>query len=383
MAKQDKTEVGNFGIVVSGGPAPGINSVIASVVSCAQGNGYRTFGFQDGFSGLSSEQEDQVVELKDDYTSPISTQGGSMLGTSRFNPFESNERREAMFARLKKYNIDKLVVIGGEGSAYLSNQMNKHQPLIKIAHIPKTIDNDLILPNKHPSFGFETARSVGTNILKTLLADARTTKRWFIVKTMGRKAGFLAMGTGIAAGASITLIAEQFEDRSITPDDVAKLILNSIKKRLAVGKSYGTAVIAEGILDKFDPERVAELADCPRDDMGRLRLSEVGLEDLVAKSLKRMCKEEGINIRFTAENIGYELRCHDPISFDIEYTKLLGYGAVKYLHEGLGGIMVVRDFDNLAYVPLVNMLGDDETLRTRKVDLNSDIYRVASSFMTR
>ncbi|MCB0336481.1 MAG: hypothetical protein KDD62_09245, partial [Bdellovibrionales bacterium] len=117
------------------------------------------------------------------------------------------------------------------------------------------------------------------------------------------------------------------------------------------------------------------------DDMGRMRFSEFGLEDLVANSLRQMCEDAGIKMRFTAENIGYELRCREPISFDIEYTRLLGYGAVHYLLDGQAGIMVVRDFDNLAFVPLVNMLGPDGTIRTRKVDLNSDMYKVASSFM--
>lgn len=382
------SQEGNFGIVVSGGPAPGINSVIASVVHCATIKNYKTYGFHGGFLGLSSPQnsgyKDSNVELlDDDRTNAIANTGGSILGTSRFNPFAEESSKQKMMDRLKEYNIDKLVVIGGEGSAYLSYQLTKIRPDIHVAHIPKTIDNDLILPNKHPSFGFETARSVGTKILKTLLAEAKTTGRWFVVKTMGRKAGFLALGTGIAAGATITLIGEQFEGRDVTPEDVASIIFSSIKKRIAIGKHYGVAVIAEGILDKFDEKHVEGLAHVPRDEMGRIRMSEVGLEQLVTRSLIKMCEKENIDIRFTAENIGYELRCHDPISFDIEYTKLLGYGAVKYLLEGLGGIMIVRDFDNLAYVPLVNLLGDDETLKTRKVDLNSDVYRVASSFMTR
>lgn len=379
---------GNFGIVVSGGPAPGINSVIASVVHSAAIQNKKVYGFHGGFLGLSSPdnspyKNSNIELLKDISTNTLANSGGSMLGTSRFNPFVEEETKNTLFSRLEEYNVNKLVVIGGEGSAYLSYQITKAKPSIKVAHIPKTIDNDLILPNKHPSFGFETARSVGTKILKTLLAEARTTGRWFIVKTMGRNAGFLALGTGIAAGATITLIGEQFEGNQVTPKDVAKIITGSIKKRINLGKHYGIAVIAEGILDKFDEKHVEELADVPRDDMGRIRMSEVKLEDLVRRSVSQACKEQDINIRITAENIGYELRCHDPIPFDIEYTKLLGYGAVKYLTEGHGGIMIVRDFDNLAYVPLINMLGEDETLRTRKVDLNSDVYRVASSFMIR
>ena len=372
---------GNFGIIVSGGPAPGINSVIASVVICAVNQGFKVKGFRGGFLGVIDKGSEAVIELGIEDVTAIANSGGSILGTSRFNPFAKKEDEETLVSTLRSNDIDKLVVIGGEGSAWLSHQISERLPAIRVAHIPKTIDNDLILPNKHPSFGFETARFVGTSILKTLITDAKTTNRWFIVRTMGRKAGFLALGTGIAAGANITLIAEQFDQPTITPDDVAKLIFSSIKRRLEQGKGYGTAVIAEGIIDKFDPASVEELKNCPVDDMGRMRFSEIGLEDLVARATKRMCIEAGINMRFTAENIGYELRCKDPISFDIEYTRLLGYGAVRFLLEGLSGVMVVRDFDNLAYVPLVNMLGPDGTLRTRKVDLSSDVYKVATSFM--
>lgn len=374
---------GNFGIIVSGGPAPGINSVIAAVVISAHNAGYKTYGFNRGFLGVARSGDEAVSELLVPNMTPIANTGGSILGTSRFNPFAEADSEHKLLEALKKFSIDKLVVIGGEGSAYLSHQLSKRMPALRVAHVPKTIDNDLILPNKHPSFGFETARFVGTNVLKTIISDAKTTNRWFIVKTMGRKAGFLALGIGIASGATLTIIAEQFEKQQISPDDVAQVIFQSLKRRLEAGKGYGTAIIAEGILDKFNTDEVEELRDSSRDDMGRLRFSEIGLEDLVAARLRRMCRDEGIEMRFTAENIGYELRCREPISFDIEYTRLLGYGAVRFLLEGHGDIMVVRDFDNLAYVPITNMLGKEGTLRTRKVDISSDVYKVASSFMIR
>lgn len=374
---------GNFGIIVSGGPAPGINSVIAAVVISAHNAGYKCLGFNRGFLGIITQGSEAIVELKVSEMTQIASTGGSIIGTSRFNPFAEKESEEKLLNALKTFNIDKLVVIGGEGSAYLSHQLSRRAPTLRIAHVPKTIDNDLILPNKHPSFGFETARFVGTNVLKTMITDAKTTNRWFIVKTMGRKAGFLALGIGIASGATISLIAEQFPQEHITPDDVAEIIFVSLKKRLEAGKGYGTAVLAEGILDKFDTDHVEELKDSARDDMGRLRFSEIGLEDLVAARLRRKCEAEGITMRFTAENIGYELRCRDPISFDIEYTRLLGFGAVRFILEGHTDIMVVKDFDNLAYVPITNMIGANGILRTRRVDLNSDVYKVATSFMIR
>lgn len=380
----DKTEnTGHFGVIVSGGPAPGINSVIAAVVIQGINHGFKVKGFHRGFNGLVQNGLDSVSDLSIAEVTPIANTGGSILGTSRFNPFESDESREKFLTTLDQTGVDKLVVIGGEGTAYLSNQLFKHAPHIRLAHIPKTIDNDLILPNKHPSFGFETARYAGTNILNTLINEAKTTNRWFIVRTMGRKAGFLALGLGFASGATLTLIAEEFSDRLTTPEEIADIIFQSVRKRHLAGKGYGTAVIAEGLIDRIDLERTPELKDCPRDDMGRIRFSEVDIEDLVAKHLRRIAREADVSLRVSSENIGYELRCRQPVPFDIEYTRLLGYGAVKYLLEGHGGIMVVRDFDNLAYVPLSNLVDSSGHMRTRKVDLNSDIYRVASSFMVR
>ena len=378
-------ESGNFGIIVSGGPAPGINSVIASVVIQAAREGCRTKGFQRGFAGIIEDGQDCVCDLDIAQVSPIANTGGSILGTSRINPFATAEGEKKLKSLLDANSIDKLVVIGGEGSAFLSLTTAKKFPTIRVAHIPKTIDNDLILPNKHPSFGFETARFAGTRILNTIIAEAKTTTRWFIVRTMGRKAGFLAMGMGLSSGATLSIIAEQFSDRSkLHPNDIANIIVSSIKNRIANGKNYGTAVISEGIIDLFDPAEVDELKDSPRDDMGRLRFAEIDLEIIIAKAVRRQLEEEGIKMRISTNSIGYELRCREPVPFDIEYTRLLGFGAVKYLLEGQEGIMVVRDFDNLAYVPLESMVNQSTgVLKTRKVDLNSDIYKVASSFMIR
>ncbi len=375
----------NLGIIVSGGPAPGINTVIASTTIQACENGMKVFGFQRGFLGIVKDGEKSIRELKTENVTAIALKGGSILGTSRYNPFETKESEEKLFKILNDNKINKLVVIGGEGSAFLSYKISQKLPRIQIAHIPKTIDNDLILPNKHPSFGFETARLVGTNILKTIINEAKTTTRWFIVRTMGRKAGFLAQGMGIAAGATLTIIGEQFDDRdTLEVDDLAQMVFSSIKNRLKIGKDYGTAVLSEGLLDKLNPQTCAELNNSPQDDMGRMRFAEISLEDIVARRVRELLRKEKINMRVSVNSIGYELRCHDPVPFDVEYTRLLAYGAIKYLLEDLGSFMVVRDFNNLAYVPLDHMI-DEQTglIRSRKVDLNSDIYKAANSFMVK
>lgn len=380
MYSSDK---GNFGIVVSGGPAPGINCVISSAVIKANNEGYRIFGFIDGFRGISTGQKNPDLELHTEMVSSIYNSGGSILGTSRFNPFIKPETTETFIAALKERNIDKLIVIGGEGSAFLSCQLGNIAPEIRIAHVPKTIDNDLILPHNYPSFGFETARNAGTKILEILMVDAKTTKRWYLVTCMGRHAGFLALGLGLAAGATLTLIPEEYPARNVNPSVIAETIFRSMHHRYKQGKKYGVAIMAEGLLDCLDPEKVPALAQCPRDELGRLRYSEIELGDVLTPMIRSLCADRQTPVSLTTKNIGYELRCHPPSSFDIEYTKFLGLGAVKLLLEGHSNILVTRDHDQLGFQPLASLIGADGKITSRKIDLNSDLYHIARNFMIR
>ena len=374
---------GKFGIIVSGGPAPGINSVISSSVIEAQKYGFEIKGLIDGFRGLATGVPNSVVDLTISSVSGIYNTGGSILGTTRYNPFHSHESKHRFISGLKEHDINKLIVIGGEGSAYLSYHMSREFPEIQVVHVPKTIDNDLILPNKYPSFGFETARYAGTLIVDTLMVDAKTTRRWFVVTSMGRKAGFLALGLGVASGATLTLIPEEYADRMATPAEIAGTIFASIKRRADMGKTYGVAIVAEGILDCLDPDSSPLLKNCQRDDLGRIKYSEIELGDVILPPLRELARQSGVDIKIIPKNIGYELRCHHPVSFDIEYTKFLGYGAVKLILEGKSGVMVTRDFDNLGFEPLEQMVTPEGLIRSRTVDLSSDLYTVARSFMIR
>lgn len=372
-----------FGIVVSGGPAPGINSVISSAVIEAENRGYAVKGLVNGFRDLTERAAGAVIPLNTALVSNIYNKGGSILGTSRFNPLKDSQHVESLLQGLREHRIDKLIVIGGEGSAYLSLKLSKLNPDLSVVHVPKTIDNDLILPNKYPSFGFETALHAGTRIVEILREDAKTCRRWFLATTMGRKAGFLALGMGLSAGATSTLIPEEFSETAPAPRDIARSIYSTIRKRAAMGKNYGVVVLAEGILDCLNPDQSEVLKGCTRDDMGRIRYSQVELGDVIIPPLREMLKAEGLDVHLITKNIGYELRCCDPISFDIEYTKFLGYGAVQHALGGDSGIMVTRDFDKLGFIPLESMAGPDGVIRSRRVDLSSDLYRVARSFMIR
>jgi 6-phosphofructokinase len=373
----------SFGIVVSGGPAPGINSVISSSVIEANNRGYSVKGLRNGFRDLALGEPNSVVNLTTDMVTTIYNKGGSIIGTSRFNPLKESKLLDQFLMGLEQNNIDKLIVIGGEGSAYLSLKLSQLHSHLSVVHVPKTIDNDLVLPNNYPSFGFETALHAGTKIIEVLREDAKTCRRWFIATTMGRKAGFLALGMGLAAGATSALIPEEFAGFSPTPNDIAAILLSSIRKRISMGKNYGVIIVAEGILDVLDASKSTALQSCIRDDMGRIRYSQVELGDVIIPPLKELLKEARIEIPITTKNIGYELRCCDPISFDIEYTKFLGYGAVQHILDGNSGIMVTRDFDKLGFIPLESMAGTNGVIKSRGVDLSSDLYRVARSFMIR
>lgn len=373
----------SFGIVVSGGPAPGINSVISSSVIEANNRGYTVKGLVNGFHDLTMEKPGAIVNLSTEMVTNIYNKGGSILGTSRFNPLKDQKHLDQFLSGLERNNIDKLIVIGGEGSAYLSLKISKLQTNLSVVHVPKTIDNDLVLPNNYPSFGFETALHQGTKIIEILREDAKTCRRWFLATTMGRKAGFLALGMGLAAGATSALIPEEFSGASPTPEDIAAIISSSMRKRISMGKNYGVIILAEGILDCLDASKSKILQGCVRDDMGRIRYSQVELGDVIIPPLKELLKSAGADVHIITKNIGYELRCCDPISFDIEYTKFLGYGAVQHILEGNSGIMVTRDFDKLGFIPLESMAGTSGVIRSRGVDLSSDLYRVARSFMIR
>lgn len=383
MPSNDESSRKNFGIVVSGGPAPGINSVISASVIEASNRGYKVKGLVNGFRDLTMGEPGAVVNLTTDMVTTIYNKGGSILGTSRFNPLKEEKLLEQFLAGLEAHQIDKLIVIGGEGSAYLSLKLSQLHRNLSIVHVPKTIDNDLVLPSNHPSFGFETALHAGTKIVEILREDAKTCRRWFLATTMGRKAGFLALGMGLAAGATSALIPEEFAGVAPSPEDVASIIYSSIRKRISMGKNYGVILLAEGILDCIDVRSSSALQGCVRDDMGRIRYSQIELGDVIIPPLKQMLKEANIDVHMITKNIGYELRCCDPISFDVEYTKFLGYGAVQHILGGHSGIMVTRDFDKLGFISLESMAGTNGVIKSRGVDLSSDLYRVARSFMIR
>ena len=382
-----------MGILVGGGPAPGINSTISATAIEAINSGLDVIGIYDGYEHLMDGQIDITRPLTIDDVSRIHFQGGSILRTSRANPTRKPEQLQRCVQALKRLGISYLVTIGGDDTAFGAYEIAKAADgVIKVAHTPKTIDNDLPLPGGMPTFGFETARHVGTELVLNLMEDSRTTNRWFFVVVMGRKAGHLALGIGKSAGATITMIPEEFPGETVSLREVCSVLEGSILKRRVMGRQRGVAIIAEGIGAKLDPEEVSKIpgAEVEHDDYGNVRLGEIPLATVLKKEVQRSFAERGDKISIAEVTLGYELRCALPIPFDIDYTRTLGHGAVRYLMSNskdellrYGG-MVCLESGNLRVLPFQEM-NDPDTGRTRVrlVDVQSEHYNVARGYMIR
>ncbi len=376
---------GKLAILVGGGPAPGINSVIAATAIEAINGGFSVLGVQDGFKWLVRRDTSQIRPLGITDVSRIHLAGGSVLGTSRENPTKSPERLDAAVETLLSVGVTHLVTIGGDDTALSSSSVAAHSGgRIRAAHVPKTIDNDLPLPPHIPTFGFQTARHVGVELVQNLMEDARSTGRWYVVVAMGRKAGHLALGIGKAAGATLTIIGEEF-DRSVIPfSEFCDIVEGSIVKRRAAGRNHGVAVLAEGLIEKLDPAELSGLQDVERDDHGHVRFAEVDLARRVKVEVQGRFAERGIRVNISAKTIGYELRCAPPIPFDAEYCRDLGFAAVRYLKSGESNAMVSIQGGKLVPLPF-STIRDPETgkTRVRLVDTTSSGYRVAREYMIR
>jgi len=371
-------------ILVGGGPAPGINSVIGAATIRARLEGIEVVGIRDGFEWLMQGDIDHVMPLTTDAVSRIHFRGGSHLGIARANPTKDPQLLENTVTSLLRLNVSQLVTIGGDDTAFSAMKLEQHAAgRIRVVHVPKTIDNDLDLPPHVDTFGYQSARHYGVDIVKNLMVDAKTTTRWYFVIAMGRKAGHLALGIGKAAGATVTLITEEF-GAPIRLKTIVDTLTASIIKRMAEGRRDGVAVIAEGVVLDLNEDDLAGLGDVERDAHGHLRLAEVNLGEILKAKVTERLRTFGIKTTIAAKNIGYELRCADPIPFDMEYTRDLGYCAAKYLVAGGNAAMISMQGGHFVPVPFSEMI-DGATGRTavRLVDVASTRYAIARRYMIR
>ena len=384
---------GRVGILMGGGPAPGINSAISAATIEAVNKGYEVLGILDGFSHLMEGRTDMVLPLRIEDVAQIHHRGGSIIRTSRANPTRKEEHLANTVAALERLGIAYLVTIGGDDTAFSASEVSRLAGnRIRVAHIPKTIDNDLPLPGDMPTFGYETARHLGTELVRNLIEDFRTTNRWYFVTAMGRAAGHLALGIGKAAAATLTIIPEEFPGDRITLRQVCDVLETAILKRRVMGKNRGLAVVAEGVAEKFDPSELAKIpgVEVSRDQHGHLRLGDIQLEKALRREIQRRFSSRGESLQIVDSNVGYELRSYPPIPFDIDYTRSLGFGAARFLLTGLdnssaatGGLICLVN-GRIQALPF-GQLRDPSTGRTkvRTVDINGDSYRIARRYMIR
>jgi 6-phosphofructokinase len=372
-------------ILVGGGPAPGINGVIASATIEAINNGLRVVGIYDGYYHLAQNDTSRVVELGIDDVSLIHTTGGSILRTSRTNPAKDETTLSNCVRALTLMGVRYLIAIGGDDTTYGATRISElTHGRIGVATVPKTIDNDLPLPDNAPTFGFETARSVGTGIIESLMEDARTTARWYLVVSMGRKSGALALGMCKAAGAALAVIPEEFPGDELDLDAVVDTIAGAIVKRKSSNHGNGVAVIAEGIAERLSQKQLAAFENAARDAYGHVRLADIPIGAVLRDAVRKRLSEIGVDATVVTKDIGYELRCAKPVPFDVEYTRTLGYGAVRYLLEGGSGALIALSGGRVLPVQL-SELQDPSTgrVRVRMVDVTTESYRVARNYMTR
>ena len=391
-------------IVVGGAPAPGINAVIGAATIEAINNGMSVVGIYDGFRWLGSDKfvsERHTTSLAIKDVAQIHFLGGSILRLARATLLDESELQSSGLAKpdegktrlvLKHFaelGITHLLTIGGDDTALSARFVAEaSRGRVRVVHVPKTIDNDLPLPGDVPTFGFNTARHLGSELVANLMEDARTTSRWYIVVVMGRHAGFLALGMGKSTGATLTLIPETFPD-NISFEHLTNVIEGSIIKRRAMNRPYGVAIMAEGLAYRLGNRIELEQLlgkKVPLDAAGHLRLAEVPLARMVTDELKRRFAERDDSVTIVPQTIGYILRCAPPIPFDMAYCRDLGNGAIRLLLDRSldlpSGFMVTLQGSNIRPMSFDDMV-DSKTNRTRirVVDVNSDTYRVARAYM--
>jgi 6-phosphofructokinase 1 len=342
-------------------------------------------GFHDGFEWLAQRYTDEQHEMTIPEVARIHLGGGVHLGTSRADITRDAAALQNAVAALKKLGIEALVTVGGDDLVRSSAAVERETGgAIRVAQVPKSIDNDLWLPLPVATLGYETARHVGVELVKRLMEDAKTTGRWYLGVTMGRPTGHLTLGIGKAASATCTIIPEEFPAGRVSLSDVADIVEGTVVKRRAMGRPYGVVLLAEALVERFDPQEVAELQDVDRDAQGNIRVAEIDLGRKVKSEVQARLERRGIKATIVDKTIGYELRCAPPIPFDAEYARDLGYAAFRHLASGGTGAMITIQGGESRAVPFAEVI-DPATGRGRQrpVDVDTESYRVARDYMMR
>ena len=367
----------SIAIMCGGGPAPGINTVISTVAKTFMKDGYTVIGVHHGYKGLLSENPE--VKIFDfHHADRIFSRGGSTLIMSRFKP-KDNDFKADFF---KKNNVKLLVTIGGDDTASTANRLTKYLETQELSvahvHVPKTIDNDLPLPDRNPTFGFHTAKDEGVRIGNTVYEDARTSENWFVMAAMGRSAGHLAFGIASACHYQMMIIPEMFNKTNITFEKIINMIVSSIIKCKIEGIEYGVALVSEGVFHFMEEDEIINSGiNFTYDDHGHPELGNVSKSHIFNYLLQVKLKEIGLDIKSRPVELGYELRCCNPIAFDLTLCTLLGIGVKKLYDQGISGCIVsANSKGDITPLFLKDFEDENGKIPPRLVDINSDMAQL-------
>ena len=379
-------------ILCGGGPAPGMNTVVCSVAKTFLSNGYRVIGLHGGYSGLFN-QNPRTEEIDFFKADAYFNRGGSYLQMSRFKPTDEDFEKNFNLGLFKDNNIKLLVTVGGDDTASTANRIAKFleakkYPIHNI-HVPKTIDNDLPLPGNAPTFGFNSAKDEGAHLARTVYEDARTSGNWLLISAMGRSAGHLALGIGEATHCPMTIIPEMFNKTEITVDKIVKLSVSAIIKRKLRGIAYGGIIVSEGVFHMLSDEQLeATGIKFTYDDHGHPELGKISKAQLFNDMLEIKLKELGLKIKTRPVEIGYDIRCQQPIAYDLFYCSQLGAGVYELFERGETGCMVFVDQEGTIRPLYLEELQDPETgkIPPRLVNIEGDeaqiVYKHLLNYIT-
>ncbi len=363
----------SIAILCGGGPAPGINTVISAISRVFLKSGYRIIGIHNGYKGLFSEDR-EIIEIDYKYADRIHNIGGSALKMSRYKP-DSSEFNQKFFV---DNNIKLLVTIGGDDTASTANRigqfLNDNDIKIQNIHVPKTIDNDLPLPEGISTFGYQSAKEEGVRIANTVYEDARTSGNWFVISAMGREAGHLAFGIGSAVHFPMIIIPEMFNKTTITINKIIRLIISSIVKRKILGIDYGAVIISEGVFHFMSDDEIKNTGIFfTYDEHGHPELGTVSKAHIFNILLTKELKKLNLKVKSRPVELGYELRCVQPAASDLVYCTLLGIGTKHLFDSGYTACMVTADHTgNIAPLFLKDVQDENEKIKPRLVNIESE-----------
>ena len=349
-------DIKKVGILTGGGDCPGINSVLYGIMLKAFDEDIEVIGILRGWKGFI---ENQTIPLRIAEHDDLLTKGGTLLYTSRENPFKGvsskEERAKELLSKFSDLGIDALIAIGGDDTLGVADLMYKYSNA-NIVGCPKTIDNDLA--GSHYTFGFWSAVQLASNAIDNLTTTARSHQRIFVVEITGRDAGFLTMYSGISAGADIILIPE-------TPFSLEKDVIEVLKKRVEAGYKYHIIACSEGAYPKnesieqdFKTISKKKIEHLPKDSFGNPLLTNLKISEIIVKELnlrddlKKVFRDNGIDFECRNVVLGHTIRAGSPSSFDRILGLRFGLAAMKLVLDGEFGNMVSLQGNKIKKVPL-------------------------------